>query len=715
MRNRFCAILALAALLNACGGDSTGPDEDSSSIAAQTNEVYFGTRNSTLLEPLQAIVTDPVTKLPKRGVTVSWQVVEGTGTLTAVTSVTDGSGVASMSVRLGNQLGTTVVAATVPKQVGSPARFMVRAVEVPSISSIAPPSARAGDTVTITGQNFSPVPAENVVLFSGFRGKVVSASATQLRAVVPLCVPSRTVTVQPLLGAVAGHELSMEVTGITSSVLELQRGEARTFSDPNELACFRLPGGVAGLSVLLVPQNFSEVIGSFTAIELSGLTGTGVVASVTRKPSVAPSSAADAWELRLRRKERELLETSDAVLRPQSSPSLVSCQNPPVVGSRCDFLVLNKQEKHERVTAELKAISARALVYQDVNTPLTGGLTTEDFNDLGAVFDNPIYATEVAVFGAPSDIDKNDRVFILLTPVVNALTARGSSGFIAGFFFGCDLLPRSKCDGSNEAEIFYALTTDPGAKFSDARSRGTIMKTLPAVIAHEFQHMINFAQRGGTQDALWLSEGMAHHAEDVVADAFEATGQSSTAAQFRTQNTTRANRYLRATSAFSLLASDDASSLELRGAAWLFVKYLAGQYGDQILAKLTRSTLSSVSNVTAQTGKAWSTLLAEWSVALWADEAPELAGVSLRKELTFPNMDLRQRMRSTDGTYPLKPSVYDFMDFIHLAKLPASSQDYVMMPAGSSASTQLSLSFSGQRGGAFATSAAPQMTVLRIN
>ncbi|MGQ0814535.1 MAG: IPT/TIG domain-containing protein [Gemmatimonadota bacterium] len=715
MTKSIIAGLAIAAVIGSCGGDGTGPDDGGFAIAAQTNETQFGSRNARLPKPLQVIVTDPVTKQPQEDVAVSWRVVEGSATMVAATSTTNDDGVANGFVQLG-ALGTSVIEASVSKLIGSPARFTVRAVDAPVIISISPGTAEVGDTITITGQNFSPSALDNTVLFGGFRGQVISATTTQMQAVVPLCVPSRTVTVQVLLGAIAGNQQNLAVTGSsTTSALQLARGEARSFGDTNELACFRLPGGVPGLSVLLVPQNFSEVVGSFTAFELIGLTGGGTVTAVSDRPLLTPTPGQDSWELHLRAKERELLKGPGAALRPQYSTTAASCPGIEV-GSRCEFSIINRDDKFERITAELKAVTVRALVYQDVRTSATDGLTAADFRDLGAVFDDPIYAVESQVFGAPSDIDGNGRVFILLTPVVNQLTPSGSTGFIAGFFFGCDLLARSQCSGSNEAEIFYALTTNPGNnQFGDQRTRNTVMAALPPVIAHEFQHMINFAQRNKTQDALWLSEGMAHHAEDVIADAFEARGNAASAATFRSQNTVRANRYLRATSSISLLAESNASSLELRGAAWLFVKYLAGQYGNEILGKLTRSSLSSVANVTAQTGKPWNTLLSEWGVALWADNAPELAGVTVRQELTFPNENLRQRLRAADGSYTLKPAIFGFTDFIESGTQPASSQAYVIVSAGTSSPPQLNLTLTGQRGGAFAPNAAPQITVLRIN
>lgn len=709
--SKAIGLLVCAAVFAACG-DGTGPAAGSVNVTARTGDAQFGTSGATLPEQLQVVVTDPSSKKIKSGVLVQWRIAEGSGAaLTPTSSTTNSQGIASTTLRLGEQLGTYRVEATTEKITGSPASFTAKAVAVPAITSVTPSSANAGDTVTIVGQNFSTIADENAVSFGGFRGKVVSASATQLRALIPTCVPSRSVEVRASLGAVAGNQMSINVSGTTATPLQLARGETRVISEAAELACFRLPGGVSGLSFLLVPQNFSEVVASLTGVQLAGLIPGSTSVFMLDKPLVLPT--AEDLEWRLRRRERDLLLGPGVALRPQGSVTAAACPAP-VLGGRCNFQVLNRDNKFTTVSADVKAISTRAIIYQDITAPAGNGLTTADFQSLGAVFDDPIYQTDVSTFGAPSDLDQNGKVIILLTPVVNAWTDRGATGFIAGFFYGCDLLSRNSCNGSNEAEIFYVLTADPTAQFSDARSRDVVMRSLPPVLAHEFQHMINFGERGSSVDALWLAEGMAHHAEDVVGDEFAARGDAFNADLFKRQNTTRADRYLRATSSTSLIGDDEVGSLELRGGAWLFVKYLAGQYGNALLATLTQSTSTGVANVTAQTGKTWRALLSDWSVALWADNAPDLAGVTLRPELTFPDMNLRQRIAPT-GNFPLSVSVFNaFQDFLLTETLVASSQSYVLLRGGT-APQPLNLTFAGKHGGPFATGAAPQLTILRVN
>jgi len=69
---------------------------------------------------------------------------------------------------------------------GAAAFVLMRGVGGPSIESIAPTRARAGEVVTLTGKNFASTPESNLVRFEGTRdGRVVSATKTQLQVEVP--------------------------------------------------------------------------------------------------------------------------------------------------------------------------------------------------------------------------------------------------------------------------------------------------------------------------------------------------------------------------------------------------------------------------------------------------------------------------------------------------------------------------------------------------
>jgi gliding motility-associated-like protein len=56
----------------------------------------------------------------------------------------------------------------------------------PAITSFSPTSGQPGTTITITGSNFDPTPANNVVYFESVAATINSASATKLSVVVPI-------------------------------------------------------------------------------------------------------------------------------------------------------------------------------------------------------------------------------------------------------------------------------------------------------------------------------------------------------------------------------------------------------------------------------------------------------------------------------------------------------------------------------------------------
>jgi len=69
--------------------------------------------------------------------------------------------------------------------VGAIAWFFVLRKTPPELGSIAPQTAGAGDSVTLTGANFGKDTAANTVLFGQLKAQLTEASPTQLKAVVP--------------------------------------------------------------------------------------------------------------------------------------------------------------------------------------------------------------------------------------------------------------------------------------------------------------------------------------------------------------------------------------------------------------------------------------------------------------------------------------------------------------------------------------------------
>src|SRR6185295_19139973 len=75
--------------------------------------------------------------------------------------------------------------------------------QIPAISSVTPPGAQIGSSVTLAGVNFGATPAANIVFFGGVRANVTAASASSLTLTVPAgaAYAPITVTVGGLSGA----------------------------------------------------------------------------------------------------------------------------------------------------------------------------------------------------------------------------------------------------------------------------------------------------------------------------------------------------------------------------------------------------------------------------------------------------------------------------------------------------------------------------------
>jgi RHS repeat-associated protein len=87
--------------------------------------------------------------------------------------------------------------------------FTVTGAPEPTISSISSATAHPGDTLTITGTRFSPVPTDNVVTIGAVRAQVTAAApnGTQLTIAVPAKAWSGSIAVRTPNGAVTGPDL----------------------------------------------------------------------------------------------------------------------------------------------------------------------------------------------------------------------------------------------------------------------------------------------------------------------------------------------------------------------------------------------------------------------------------------------------------------------------------------------------------------------------
>jgi hypothetical protein len=285
-------------------------------------------------------------------------------------------------------------------------------------------------------------------------------------------------------------------------------------------------------------------------------------------------------------------------------------------------------------------------IYVDTAAP-KDGFTSAQLQAFGNLFDKTLYGIDVEAFGTPSDIDGNGHTDVLMSPIVNGITPRSrcQEGFVAGFFFGLDLVPDQDPTNSNGGEIFYTIVPDPDSSVSCEHSVPQLEAITPATFLHEFQHMISFNQHflvhHGPDEVAWLNEGLSHIAESLGADYYmdkfpPPTGRSSpdqlfpdSAEGFIGGDLINSYQYLLNTASLDDTASvtnwKGDGTLVQRGAAWLFLRWLGEQKGHGIYKALENTSLTSIANVTQQAGEPFPALFGDFSLALYTDSLPGIS------------------------------------------------------------------------------------------
>lgn len=334
--------------------------------------------------------------------------------------------------------------------------------------------------------------------------------------------------------------------------------------------------------------------------------------------------------------------------------------------------------------ARVAAVGAHSIILADSLNP-SGGFTDADYARYAARFDTLVYPLDVGTFGEPTDIDGNGRIALIFTLEVNRLTPNGSPTYVGGFTFSRDLFPvkatarAQACAGSNEGEYFYLLAPDPlGRVNGNRRTTGFVDTNTTAVIAHEFEHLINASRRLYVNNApdfevKWLDEGLAHIAEELLfyheaglaprsnvdSPTIKATQRRATAFNLDMTgggNTTRYRSYLAKPASSSPYAADD--SLTTRGAAWSFLRYLADHAagGDgNLFMRLANGPGIGLANLQAVFGKDTPTQVRNWATSHAVDDVAATEVV-----LQQPSWNWHSIYTTLDGSYPLQlPSLVD--------------------------------------------------------
>lgn len=494
-------------------------------------------------------------------------------------------------------------------------------------------------------------------------------------------------------GEPTSPRLQTAVAGLFTEGVVLGVGEVLTLTAGEAQAVF-LNGGTSGAEYLYVPFNASEVATQNLAVEVVGgnVRPPSSPANASRIPTgllghvgLGEEPQPD-WRFHERLREREIRELTmrigpagvAALNRIPTQGRSAVAQAVPNVGDQISLNAsLQACSAPDPRTGRVAAVTERAIVVEDITNP-AGGFTDAEFRNVGVTFDTLIYPVNVRNFGAPSDIDNNNRVIIFYTRVVNELTEPNSRSFTGGFFFGRDLFPRQQtdrleaCPTSNEAEIMYMLAPDPtGAVNGNVRTKEFVFRTTVGTVAHELQHLINasrriFVNNASSFEEVWLNEALSHIAEELMFYAvtplgprqnidLEALRSSPQILQavntYQVSNLGRYNTYLENPDTASLLGVDN---LPTRGASWAFLRYAADLESgpdSTFFFRLVNSTTSGVANLTSALGVSAIDLMQNWTVSVFTDDAVP----AVPPRYTQPSWNFRLIIPAlNEGAFPLE-------------------------------------------------------------
>jgi hypothetical protein len=508
---------------------------------------------------------------------------------------------------------------------------------------------------------------------------------------------------------------------------------------------------------------------------MTAVQGVAAPAPAAMVPAVAPRSprsgpsALDLQELerrlvhdrveqRIRAQERQLLNQATTTLRPPAARSPAATLAVPNVGDTLQLRVPNVDNPFTgtgdptdgacdsiQIDAVVRAVGSAGIFVTDLNNPAADSLTDAEIQAHSDTFDLFIYAADTTYFGEPSDLDNNQRVFVVLTIEVNKLL----SGQIAGFVFAGDLFSAASCASSDEGELFYGHVPDPGnVAGTVGRSKNSVLTQMPSLIAHEFTHNIQQSRRIVVLNrsrllATWESEGQATLAEEVVAHrilgntsgmdygasvALSPPGSSWYRFIFRRLGWSfgwndGGGKNLNAPdecTLFGTQALNNGTPCEpfwFYGASWAFQRYVADRFGqsypggETALTKdwIAKSDLSGVSNVEALLGVQFDSVFARWAAQSYVDGR---SGVASDTSFQMASWNVHNVLNALNVSAPLTPAQQIFGNFAITEQVRSGSTVYTLLTTGVSRPA-LAVRVRDLSDAVLATATRPQLWIVR--
>lgn len=311
-----------------------------------------------------------------------------------------------------------------------------------------------------------------------------------------------------------------------------------------------------------------------------------------------------------------------------------------------------------RVPSTLRVLSTSLYVYvensfYDNLSPLQQIDLNSRLVFLGVEFDNIIYPKLRNIYGSEwtPGIDNDRKITILITNLKDGL---------GGFVDPANEQSRSINSTSNQREMIY-LNSD--IIFSDH---------VKSYLAHEFVHLIEYNQKNrllGTSEEAWLSEALADYAPTAL-------GYNNIF--FGSFLEKRVNDFLSSPTDslidFSYQPRDFAS-------VSLFIHFLAGHYGEDILKTLMTTRLSGKANIEniiriKGGGENFDSTLSRWAVANYLNSSTQADGDYYKyqqSQFSFHRLHIRS---------PVQYSIFSDNEVLARISLKSESSQWIKITPG---------------------------------
>lgn len=630
----------------------------------------------------------------------------------------------------------------------------VRSLVVPAITGTSPATWTPGITATIDGTNFATTPAGNTVFLNSAPVVVTAATATRLTITVPssLQLPCSATGPVPLV-VVVNSDSALGTAGLqVATPRTLGIGQSLLYTSQADLMCneFSTSGGTYLITAFnydnspSVRTNFS-VIGAATGVTAADVVSARVPAPfglVQGFPTVLPPEVQR--QMRRQQAHLNLLEADRALLASRRNPitrrrqrplfdtqsgarlSRVNAQPVPNVG---DMLSLRMRTNfsdfrtYETVRARVVYVGPKIIMVEDSLAPLARTMDAE-FQKMGLEFDSQMYGF-LSSFGDPLAVDSltdnNGHLIAVFSKRVNGYL----NGQILGFVTICDFfdntgIPAEICPSSNQGEYFYAIVPDPNA--TNGLNLALWQRFMRGTLIHEAKHITAYAERllRDTEELeeSWLEEATAQQAAELWARSLyrvvwkdDAGWNDGPRCDYASVSGTCPDpvegilghfvwlySYYENVERRSILspASTDGS---IYGSSWSFARWVTDSYSqDEALflrALVQVKNDHGIANLVNKTGRPWSELLGNWSLASLADNYPSavINDPTLQLE-SWNSRDLfaamSQFLRFADGRVAFPKPFPLTIRTVSFGTWGAAQTDVIALPAGSFAAWELS-------------------------